>query len=81
MRRGEDGQLLSLQQLAFLSYLMNGDTIALLPMKHQAGAPYDLRVRLIEADRVCSPDGFDRLMPCTVQGLSLIHISEPTRPY
>ena len=57
-----------LQQLAFLSYLMNGDTIALLPMKHQAGAPYDLRVRLIEADRVCSPDGFDRLMPCTVQG-------------
>lgn len=56
------------QQLAFLSYLMNGDTIALLPMKHQAGAPYDLRVRLIEADRVCSPDGFDRLMPCTVQG-------------
>ena len=57
-----------LQQLAFLSYLMNGDTIALLPMKHQAGAPYDLRVRLIEADRVCSPDGFDRLMPCTVHG-------------
>ena len=57
-----------LQQLAFLSYLMNGDTIAMLPMKHQAGAPYDLRVRLIEADRVCSPDGFDRLMPCTVQG-------------
>ena len=57
-----------LQQLAFLSYLVNGDTIALLPMKHQAGAPYDLRVRLIEADRVCSPDGFDRLMPCTVQG-------------
>ena len=57
-----------LQQLAFLSYLMNGDTIALLPMKHQAGQPYDLRVRLIEADRVCSPDGFDRLMPCTVQG-------------
>ena len=51
-----------------MSYLMNGDTIALLPMKHQAGAPYDLRVRLIEADRVCSPDGFDRLMPCTVQG-------------
>ena len=57
-----------LQQLAFLSYLMNGDTIALLPMKHQTGAPYDLRVRLIEADRVYSPDGFDRLMPCTVQG-------------
>ena len=51
MRRGEDGQLLSLQQLAFLSYLMNGDTIALLPLQHQAGAPYDLRVRLVEEDR------------------------------
>ena len=23
---------------------------------------------LVEADRVCSPDGFDRLVPCTVQG-------------
>lgn len=57
-----------LQQLAFLSYLMNGDAIALLPMKKQIGQPYDLRVRLIEADRVCSPDMFDRLTPCTVNG-------------
>ena len=57
-----------LQQLAFLGYLMNGDEIALLPMKRQVGQPYDLRVQLVEADRVCSPDGFDRLMPCTVQG-------------
>ena len=37
-------------------------------MKRQVGQPYDLRVQLVEADRVCSPDGFDRLMPCTVQG-------------
>ena len=37
-----------LQQLAFLSYLMNGDTMALLPVKKMAGQPYDLRVRLIE---------------------------------
>lgn len=57
-----------LQRLAFLSYCMNGDTIALLPMKHQAGQPYDLRVRLVEADRVCSPDGYDRLVPCEVNG-------------
>lgn len=57
-----------LQQLAFLSYLMNGDTVALLPVKRMAGQPYDLRVRLIEGDRVCSPDGFDRLEPCEVQG-------------
>ena len=57
-----------LQQLAFLSYLMNGDAFALLPMKTQVGQPYDLRVRIIEADRVCSPDGYDRLVPCDVRG-------------
>lgn len=57
-----------LQRLAFLSYCMNGDAIALLPMKHQEGQPYDLRVRLVEADRVCSPDGYDRLVPCEVNG-------------
>lgn len=57
-----------LQQLAFLSYLMNGDAFALLPMKEQAGQPYSLRVRVIEADRVCSPDNYDRLVPCEVKG-------------
>lgn len=60
-----------LQQLAYLSYLMNGDAIALLPMKQQPGHPYSLRVRLIEADRVCSPDLQDRLYPCEVQGYSV----------
>jgi lambda family phage portal protein len=57
-----------LQQLAFMSYLMNGDSFALLPMKDHPGQPYSLRVRLIEADRVCSPDNFDRMLPCEVQG-------------
>lgn len=57
-----------LQQLAFLSYMMNGDAFALLPMKEQTGQTYSLRVRIIEADRVCSPDGYDRLVPCEVQG-------------
>lgn len=57
-----------LQQLAFLSYLMNGDAFALLPVKGQPGQPYSLRVRLIESDRVCSPDGYDRLVPCEVKG-------------
>lgn len=56
-----------LQQLTFLSYLMSGDTFALLPMKEQKGQPYSLRVRIIEADRICSPDGYDRLVPCEVR--------------
>ncbi|MDF2596799.1 MAG: phage portal protein lambda family, partial [Clostridia bacterium] len=33
-----------LQQLAFLSWLMNGDTFALLPFTERKGMPYDLRV-------------------------------------
>ena len=57
-----------LQQLAFLSYLMNGDTFVLLPTREDAGQPYSLRVRVIEADRVCSPDLYDRLVPCDVNG-------------
>lgn len=63
-----------LQQLAFLSYLMNGDTIVLLPVKEAAGQPYTLRVRLIESDRVCSPNGYDRLTPCTVNGYNVEQI-------
>ena len=57
-----------LQQLAYLGFLMNGDAIALLPVKEQKGQPYSLRVRLLEADLVCSPDGHDRLAPCNVRG-------------
>ncbi|WP_069997761.1 phage portal protein [Cellulosilyticum sp. I15G10I2] len=45
-----------IQQLAFLSWLMNGDTFALLPFTQRIGMPYDLRVQLIEADRVCDPN-------------------------
>lgn len=62
-----------LQQLAFLNYLMNGDAIALLPMK-EAGSPYSLQIHLIESDRVCSPDGYDRLVPCQVRGYQVYRI-------
>ncbi|MDA3732379.1 phage portal protein [Niameybacter massiliensis] len=44
-----------LQQLAFLSWIMNGDVFALLPYKPRPQMPYDLRIQLIEADRVCNP--------------------------
>lgn len=44
-----------LQQLTFLSQLMNGECFALLPYIKRKGMPYDLRVMLIEADRVCNP--------------------------
>jgi len=46
-----------LQQLAFLNWIMSGDVIVLLPTTKRVNSPYDLRVRLIEADRVSNPDG------------------------
>lgn len=45
-----------LQGLAFLSQLMNGDTMCLLPIIPRPSMPYDLRIQIIEADRVCNPD-------------------------
>ena len=45
-----------LQQLAFMSWLMSGDSFALLPVIPRIGMPYDIRVQLVEADRICTPD-------------------------
>jgi len=44
-----------LQRLAFLSALMSGDVFALLPSIKRKNEPYDLKIQLIEADRVCNP--------------------------
>ncbi len=45
-----------LQQIALVGWLMNGDSFALLrhgtPTKNM---PYELRIQLIEADRICNP--------------------------
>ena len=44
-----------LQALAFLSMMMSGDAFALLPVIQRQNSPYDLRIYLLEADRVCDP--------------------------
>jgi len=44
-----------LQALARLSQLMSGDVFALLPAIPRAGERFDLKVQLVEADRVCDP--------------------------
>jgi len=44
-----------LQQLAFLSWMMSGDVFVLLPLLPRKHAIYDLRVRLLEADRCNNP--------------------------
>lgn len=43
--------LYELQQLAFISELMSGDVFALLPDLPRKHSVYDLRIRLVEADR------------------------------
>lgn len=57
-----------LQQLAFTGFLMNGDALAVLQTKKATGVPYDLRVRIIEADRLCSPNFMDVLTPTEING-------------
>lgn len=44
-----------LQQLAFLNWLLSGDLIVILPTTKRINMPYDVRIRLIEADRLCTP--------------------------
>ena len=47
-----------LQQLAFLSMLMSGDVFALFGMKANKRTPYQTTIRLLEADRICTPDSY-----------------------
>ncbi len=44
-----------LQSLAYRSFLVSGDVIALLPMFQSPGTPYMLHVQLLEADRLSTP--------------------------
>jgi len=44
-----------LQSLAILSRMLSGDVAVLLPILPRVGQIYDLRVQLIEADRICDP--------------------------
>ena len=45
-----------LQQLAFLSMLVSGDVFVLFGMKPNGRTPYQLTIRLLEADRISTPD-------------------------
>ena len=60
-----------LQQLAFLNWLISGDCLAVLPVKPRLNQPYDLRVQLIEADRLCSPDNCDTIDNKIVGGVEV----------
>ena len=45
----------ALQKLAFLSMLMSGDVFAVFGMKENMRTPYRTTIRLLEADRICTP--------------------------
>jgi lambda family phage portal protein len=47
----------AIQELVFRQTLENGDIFTLLPRQQRNGSPYSLKLQLIEADRVCNPDG------------------------
>ena len=49
-----------LQSLVLLSALHSGDCFAALPVKPRKGSIYDLRISLIEADRICDPEAKPR---------------------
>jgi len=51
-RRMNFGQI---QSLALISALVGGDCGAALPIKPRNGCPYDLRIKLIEGDLICTP--------------------------
>lgn len=46
----------AMQQLAFLSQLMSGDVFVLFGMKENKRTPYQTTIRLIEADRISTPE-------------------------
>lgn len=48
----------NMQQLAFRSQLVSGDVFVLFGMKENKRTPYQTTIRILEADRICTPDGF-----------------------
>lgn len=61
-----------LQQLAFLSMLMSGDVFALFGMKENRRTPYQTTVRLLEADRISTPDSQESVSQETAGGGRII---------
>ncbi len=57
-----------LQQLAFLNALLSGDAYALMSITERKGSIYDLRIHLIEADRVSTPDA-ETINPLFCEGV------------
>lgn len=56
----DQNNFFELQQIAFSDWLKNGEEFALIKYADDAPyMPYQLRIKLIEADRISTPDSFD----------------------
>ena len=66
-----------LQQLAFINWLISGDLVALLPTTQRANMPYDLRIQLIEADRLSTPTT-EKRNPLVTEGVEVNSQGEVT---
>lgn len=65
-----------LQQLAFMNWLISGDILATLPTTKRVNMPYDLRINLIEADRLSNPNNSECLNNKIVGGVEVNDIGE-----
>lgn len=65
-----------LQGLAFLSAMASGDVFATLPIIPRSGSAYNLRVNVIEADRICNPYNIPE-QPPIMAGIETGEFGEP----
>ena len=65
------------QSLALLSALMSGDCFIALPYIKCPHCPYDLKLNLIEADRVCNPNDPASLDNTILEGVEVGKYGEP----
>ena len=71
-----------LQSLVMLSTLMSGDCFVITPMIRRVGSVYDLRVGIIEADRVCNPkDNLEALKKNILGGIEVGKYGEAIAVY
>lgn len=70
------------QALALLSTLMSGDCFVALPFIKRPNCPYDLKLDLIESDRICNPlDSFKVTDNSVVEGVEVGQYGEPVAYY
>ncbi len=69
-----------LQQLALINALLSGDAFALMKTTKRTGSIYDLRIELIEADRISTPDN-KTIDPLFCEGVEKNKIGEVVAYY